>query len=68
MLHLVAGEVSYYTVEDAARMLRLSPQRVREMLEQGELVGTRTGDIGGWRSPYATTLSAYFVAPSCASH
>jgi excisionase family DNA binding protein len=47
----VAGEVRYYTVEDAAQMLRLSPERVREMLEDGELEGTRTGDTGGWRVP-----------------
>jgi excisionase family DNA binding protein len=51
MLHLVAGEVRYYTLEDAARILRLSPERVREMLEDGELEGTRTGDAGGWRVP-----------------
>jgi excisionase family DNA binding protein len=47
----VAGEVRYYTVEDAARMLRLSPERVREMLEDGELEGTRSGDASGWRVP-----------------
>ena len=47
----MAGEVRYYTVEDAARMLRLSPERVQEMLEDGELEGTRTGDTGGWRVP-----------------
>jgi hypothetical protein len=32
-------------------MLRLTPQRVLEMLEDGELEGTRTGDSGGWRVP-----------------
>jgi excisionase family DNA binding protein len=47
----VGGEVRYFTVEDAAQILRLSPDRVREMLEDGELEGTRTGDTGGWRVP-----------------
>jgi translation initiation factor IF-2 len=47
----VAGDVRYYTLEDAARMLRLSPERVRQMLEDGELEGTKTGDTGGWRVP-----------------
>jgi excisionase family DNA binding protein len=47
----VAGEVRYYTVEDAAQIMRLSPERVREMLEDGELEGVRTGDSGGWRVP-----------------
>ena len=47
----MAGEVRYYTVEDAAQIMRLSPERVREMLEDGELEGVRTGDAGGWRVP-----------------
>jgi excisionase family DNA binding protein len=47
----VAGEVRYYTVEDAAQIMRLSPERVREMLEDGELEGVRAGDPGGWRVP-----------------
>ena len=47
----MAGDVRYYTLEDAARMLRLPPERVRQMLEDGELVGTKTGDTGGWRVP-----------------
>lgn len=47
----MAGKVRYFTVEDAARMLRLSPERVREMLEDGEIEGVRTGDPGGWRIP-----------------
>jgi excisionase family DNA binding protein len=47
----VAGEDRYYTLEDAARILRLSPDRVRQMLEDGEIEGARTGDTGGWRIP-----------------
>jgi excisionase family DNA binding protein len=52
----VGGEVRYYTLEDAARMLRLPPERVRQMLEDGELEGTRTGDTGGWRVPIPDDL------------
>jgi hypothetical protein len=47
----VGGEVRYYTIEDAARMLRLTPERVLEMLEGGELEGVRTAETGGWRVP-----------------
>jgi Helix-turn-helix domain len=47
----VGGEVRYYTLEDAARMMRLTPERVKEMLESGELEGFRTGHTGGWRIP-----------------
>jgi predicted ArsR family transcriptional regulator len=32
-------------------MLRLTPERLREMLEDGELEGTMTGDAAGWRVP-----------------
>jgi excisionase family DNA binding protein len=47
----VAGEVRYYTLEDAARILRLYPDRVREMLEDGEIEGARTGNTDVWRIP-----------------
>jgi excisionase family DNA binding protein len=53
----VAGEVRYYTVEDAARMLRLTPERVREMLKDGEIEGMKTGDAGGWRVPLRGELT-----------
>ncbi|HEU4848620.1 MAG TPA: helix-turn-helix domain-containing protein, partial [Rubrobacteraceae bacterium] len=39
----MAGEVRYYSVEEAARVLRLTPERVLEMLEAGELDGIPTG-------------------------
>jgi excisionase family DNA binding protein len=45
----VDGEVRYYSVEEAARVLRLTPERVREMLEAGELEGVRTVGTEGWR-------------------
>ncbi len=35
----MAGEVLYYTVAEAASMLRLTPERVRQMLEEGEIEG-----------------------------
>jgi hypothetical protein len=46
----VAGEVRYYSVEEAARVLRLTPERVLEMLEHGELDGVPFGEAA-WRIP-----------------
>lgn len=46
----MAGEVRYYSVEEAARVLRLTPERVLEMLETGELDGIPFGE-GTWRIP-----------------
>jgi excisionase family DNA binding protein len=47
----VAGEVRYYSVDEAARVLRLTPERVLEMLEAGELEGIPIGGAEGWRIP-----------------
>jgi hypothetical protein len=49
----VGGEVRYYTVEEAARVLHLTPERVLEMLEDGELEGLppSSGGESGWRVP-----------------
>jgi len=53
----VAGEVRYYSVEEAARVLRLTPERVLEMLEAGEIEGVPStaagpGEVSGaWRIP-----------------
>jgi hypothetical protein len=49
----VGGEVRYYSVEEAARVLRLTPKRVLEMLEAGEIEGVSApGEAsGGWRIP-----------------
>jgi excisionase family DNA binding protein len=49
----VAGEVRYYSVEEAARVLRLTPERVLEMLEAREIEGVPAlGEAsGGWRIP-----------------
>jgi excisionase family DNA binding protein len=46
----VAGEVRYYSVDEAARVLRLTPERILEMLEAGELDGIPTGQAT-WRIP-----------------
>jgi excisionase family DNA binding protein len=46
----VAGEVRYYSVEEAARVLRLTPEHVLKMLEAGELDGIPFGE-GTWRIP-----------------
>jgi helix-turn-helix protein len=47
----VAGELRFYTVEEAARMLRLTPERVLEMVESGELEGLPTHDEERWKIP-----------------
>jgi Helix-turn-helix domain len=49
----VAGEVHYYTVDEAARVLRLTPERVVQMLEAGEIEGLppEAGAESGWRIP-----------------
>jgi hypothetical protein len=49
----VAGEIRYYSVEEAARVLRLTPERVLEMLEAGEIEGIPTAGAGEarWRIP-----------------
>jgi excisionase family DNA binding protein len=46
----VAGEVRYYSVEEAAQVLRLTPERVLEMVEAGELDGIPLGEAT-WRIP-----------------
>ena len=56
-------EADYYTAHEAARLLGLSPARVRQMLRAGELEGERgpermKGVPGPWRIP-ADAVSAY---------
>jgi excisionase family DNA binding protein len=56
-------EADYYTAHEAARLLGLSPARVRQMLRAGELEGERgpermEGVPGPWRIP-ADAVSAY---------
>jgi hypothetical protein len=52
----MAQEGDEYTVDEAARVLELSPARVRQMLRGGELEGERReerveGVLGPWRIP-----------------
>ena len=47
----MAGEVRYYSVEEAARVLRLTPERVVEMIEAGELEAIPSVGGAGWRIP-----------------
>jgi excisionase family DNA binding protein len=54
----VAGEVSYYTVEEAARVLRLTPERVLEMIDSGELEGVPSVGGAGWRIPIHVDIDA----------
>ena len=56
-------EADYYTAHEAARLLGISPARVRQMLRAGELQGERgpmlmEGVPGPWRVP-AGAVSAY---------
>ena len=52
----MAPEADEYTVDEAARLLGMSPARVRQMLRSGELEGERReerveGVLGPWRIP-----------------
>jgi hypothetical protein len=56
-------EADYYTAHEAARLLGISPARVRQMLRAGELEGERGPELpegvpGPWRVP-AGAVSAY---------
>jgi hypothetical protein len=62
-LRLVAREADYYSAHEAARLLGVSPARVRQMLRSGELGGERApgtaeGVPGPWRVP-AGALEVY---------
>ncbi len=52
----MAREAGHYSVDEAARILRMSPARVRQALRSGELEGERReerieGVLGPWRIP-----------------
>jgi excisionase family DNA binding protein len=53
----VGGEVRYYSVEEAARLLRLTPERVRELLEAGEIEGIPTAGGERWMIPIRGDVS-----------
>ena len=44
------SEGDYYTVSQAARVLKVTPGRIRQMLGSGELIGEKD-DNGRWRIP-----------------
>lgn len=56
-------ELDYYSVYEAARVLGISPARVRQMLRAGELEGERgeqrvEGVLGPWRLPVGAVHAA----------
>ena len=62
-------ESDYYNVYEAARVLEISPARVRQMLRAGELEGERgeqriEGVMGPWRLPASTVRAARSTANS----
>ena len=62
-LSSMAQEADHYTAHEAARLLGISPARVRQMLRAGELEGERGPELpegvpGPWRVP-AGAVSAY---------
>ena len=63
----MAWEQDYYDVYEAARVLEISPARVRKMLRAGELQGERgepvlEGAPGPWRLPAGAVHAARSVA------
>ncbi len=57
------SDADYYSVYEAARVLGVSPARVRQMLRAGELVGERgeqrvEGVLGPWRLPVGAVHAA----------
>ena len=59
----MARETDYYSAHEAARLLGLSPARVRQMLRSGEIEGKRGPGVAGgvpgpWRVP-ASALEAH---------
>jgi hypothetical protein len=59
----VAREADYYSAHEAARLLGVSPARVRQMLRSGEIEGERGPGVAGgvpgpWRVP-ASALEAH---------
>ena len=62
-------ESDYYNVYEAARVLEISPARVRQMLRAGELEGERgeqrvEGAMGPWRLPASAVHAARAAANS----
>jgi excisionase family DNA binding protein len=51
IMYELMKEGEYYTTGEAARILRVTEQRVRQMLGSGELEGTRDPSTERWRIP-----------------
>jgi excisionase family DNA binding protein len=51
IMYELMEEGEYYTTGEAARILRVTEQRVRQMLGSGELEGTRDPSTERWRIP-----------------
>lgn len=51
ILSLMKEQEDYYTPPQAARILKLSRQRITQMLKSGEMEGTQDPESGRWRIP-----------------
>lgn len=51
LLPTMAEEEDYYTPPQAARILKLTRQRVTQMLQSGEMEGKQDPETGRWRIP-----------------
>lgn len=51
----------FYSVDDAARILQLTPGRVRQLLRSGELEGVSPEESGerGWKIPMHVVHDSY---------
>src|SRR5215203_2596662 len=56
-------EEDYYTVQEAARILRTTERTVRRRLERGELEGTRDPTSGRWRLDARSVTAAMSDRP-----
>ncbi len=51
LLPTMAEEEDYYTPPQAGRILKLSRQRITQMLQSGEMEGKQDSETGRWRIP-----------------
>jgi hypothetical protein len=51
LLPTMAEEEDYYTPPQAARIMKLSRQRITQMLQSGEMEGKQDPETGRWRIP-----------------
>lgn len=51
------------TVEEVAKLLKLSPYHVRRLLKKGEIHGVKLGGIGQWRVK-RSDVNAYLSSPA----